>query len=742
MSVTARHKRLLHLVSVVLAGLCFSGFSGGQQLATLSEVPVAVGGGEIGDLLRKWYSDGTAAGNSGDYYDNRDGGHSLLNLAPYPQVQKIEYTDEEKKTRRDWGMQQKVRPYVVFGNSSTSAPPERGGSIARGYYTIPRGLEFLFAQYIRNNIYVYPEHLDHDPGHNGWGGYGDLFPTNSPYLIISQGSSGSDQPFMRALPYVLAAFRPEVKKRLVQEGLLMPVLQMILRFTGRQLEGSGDYLTGTAHPTVFQGRNLDVRAMAEMAHGITLSSIPPIALIRAISEEATVPGADYFDPERTEKLADTPTLIARIFRGSSCRKTIVVSAEESRDINGRPLKFHWAVLRGDPEGIKIAYRNSSRSVAEITVPYFERSPVAKDSALESNRVDIGIFVHNGVYYSPPSFVTFYTLDNEARTYAADGRLLEIGYDAGAARASVSEWNGLFDIIASQPHTWPAQLLRSQFTEAEIGSLVKASEEFRRVHAELVAAHQKLDEALKSGDKSAVAAARKAVSSARQLETQALEKKREHLETGTAGRVREALHALIRNPDFWNINAGPLENLAGSAGEGSREALSQAKGKLIDFGIAEEPDGATLRLTPLRKGKPPLASSLTRYEKGMIERFNAAVLSRVIFPGIVDAEWKENYVDARITSAREWRDVYRYAPDGTPLGWTRFQSGGAVEFNPEGMMVLDKDSQGRCARARAVRYELEPQKRDPAGRPRVKLVPTETIREYEYAGPNDWKGRTK
>ena len=130
---------------------------------------------------------------------------------------------------------------------------DQGGSNARNYYASSEGLAFLFKQYVSNNLYIYPEHLDHDPGHNGVGGYGDLFPTNTPYLITSQGSSGSDQPFMRALPYVLAAFRPEVKKRLIQTGMLMPTIQMILRINNPHLSSSKDYLTGKAHPTVFPG---------------------------------------------------------------------------------------------------------------------------------------------------------------------------------------------------------------------------------------------------------------------------------------------------------------------------------------------------------------------------------------------------------------------------------------------------------------------------------------------------------
>jgi predicted lipid-binding transport protein (Tim44 family) len=39
-------------------------------------------------------------------------------------------------------------------------------------------------------------------------------------------------------------------------------------------------------------------------------------------------------------------------------------------------------------------------------------------------VDIGLFVNNGSGYSAPGFVTLYSLDNEARTYDKDGKLIE------------------------------------------------------------------------------------------------------------------------------------------------------------------------------------------------------------------------------------------------------------------------------------------------------------------------------
>ncbi len=42
--------------------------------------PVVAGYGKAGELLAQWYKEGTAAGNHGDLYDNRDGGHSYMNF--------------------------------------------------------------------------------------------------------------------------------------------------------------------------------------------------------------------------------------------------------------------------------------------------------------------------------------------------------------------------------------------------------------------------------------------------------------------------------------------------------------------------------------------------------------------------------------------------------------------------------------------------------------------------------------
>ncbi len=409
---------------------------------------ITTAGGPVGELLKQWYKEGTAAGNVGDYYDNRDGDHSPLNLGLFPQLLAVKYSADDIKLRKHWAAQSVIHRAVVFGNSSTSAPPTAGGSNPRSYYCHPRGLPFLAEEYAKNNLYIYPEHRDHDPGHNGKGdGFGDLYPTNTPYLLISQGSSGSDQPFMRAVPLTLAAFRPEVKKKLTDDGALMPTLQMILRSTNKHLKGPDDYLTGKAHPSVFEGSWVDELAMIKLAHSLEPSSLPPLVQLKVVEEDPATPDQDYFELGVTEKMADTSAAIARIHRSKERTRRLVVSAEGSRDLKRAPLTFKWVILRGDPERIQIKPRNKEGSVAEVTVAYHQRRPVAAGAPLESNRVDIGVFVHNGIYHSAPAFVTFYTLDCESRTYDATGRLVEIGYNMGETELLVTDWTRVLAVLA-------------------------------------------------------------------------------------------------------------------------------------------------------------------------------------------------------------------------------------------------------------------------------------------------------
>ncbi|MGE4550620.1 MAG: hypothetical protein AAEJ57_04460, partial [Opitutales bacterium] len=283
----------------------------------LKDKPVTEGKGEIGKLLAEWYAEGTAAGNVGDLYDNHDGDHSNMNFRSFPQLTRVEFGQKIRAEKLHHGLQRHfIYNGITIGNSSTALTHGLyWRSQARGALTQPNGASRLALHYVRNHLYFYPEHRDHDVGRNGkGGGHGDVFPANVPYLVISQGSSGSDRIFMDAFMTTLAALNPEVKKKLAGTGSLISTLQMIFRRSNRNLQGDDDYFTGKAHPTVFDARNLDLEKMIRHAHDLEDDALPPFAQFKVVREDLPVPGRDYFDFRPHQRLFDTPCAVARVYK--------------------------------------------------------------------------------------------------------------------------------------------------------------------------------------------------------------------------------------------------------------------------------------------------------------------------------------------------------------------------------------------------------------------------------------------
>jgi hypothetical protein len=159
---------MLRLFSaLVAASSVFLAFSSGADPTDddLRKKPITTDTGEVGKLLKKWWAEGTAAGNVGDWYDNRDGEHSPLDLSPWPQLRKVRYSDRDVKTYRHWALQWQTHPHVVFGNSSTSGQPHLNGSNPRTAYCSGVRLRLLEEHYTHNNVYIYPEHRENEPRH-------------------------------------------------------------------------------------------------------------------------------------------------------------------------------------------------------------------------------------------------------------------------------------------------------------------------------------------------------------------------------------------------------------------------------------------------------------------------------------------------------------------------------------------------------------------------------------------------
>ncbi len=400
-------------------------FDFSQPAGDIPGKPIVIRQGAAGDLVRKWFEEGTAAGNWGDLYDNRDADHSNMHFADFRTLSRIEYSDIAKQQNLHYGLQllfQFNRPTI--GNSSTALTGKViWRSQPRLAITQPGGIQQQALQYFSNHIYMYPEHTDHDPSGSDGKGFGDVFPMNTPYCVISQGSSGSDVVFLDAFVLTLAALRPDVKEQLVKRSAIAPVLQQIFRKSNRQVARPEDYFRGLAHPTVFDGTQVNAEAMVRAAHDLTMESIPPVVTIRVIEEDRAEPGVDFCDAAKSEALADTPCAIGRIAKSLKQERRMVVAAETLTFHSRKPdaetpnLKYRWVVLRGDPNRISIKPLNEREDRAEIKIKHHTRMPIAPGAALESSRVDIGVFVSSDNHDSPrrSSPSTTWTMKNVSMT---------------------------------------------------------------------------------------------------------------------------------------------------------------------------------------------------------------------------------------------------------------------------------------------------------------------------------------
>ncbi len=386
--------------------------------------------GPAEEWVRGWLKEETASGNFGDLYVNRDDGHSRLVVTNFPGLTPVVYGAQARHQRVHLSLPNTAFDYPVLGNSSmsmVSGPFWR--SLPRAIVTDPLQPIAALQYYLNNQCWFYPEHKDYDPE------TGDLFPANTPYYVISQGSSYSDQPFLRAFAAALAALQPAAKHALIARQQVAPALQMLLRATQKTLKKPEDYLTGAAHPVVFDAAQLDVEALVKMAHALTPETLPPLVALRTIKDAEAEMGVDFFDV-RPEGLFDTPFAIARVVRGMARERRMTIEAAASPAPQGG-AKYLWVVLQGDAKKVAFKPLDESASRVELTVSYHGAYRPADASGaparLTSSRVDIGCFVKAGAYYSPPAILSFYYLPSEERVYRDDGQILSVDYSNAAHR---------------------------------------------------------------------------------------------------------------------------------------------------------------------------------------------------------------------------------------------------------------------------------------------------------------------
>ena len=658
------------------------------SFAVQARAQVTTRGDAVGKMLNLWFTEGSAAGLGGVFYENRDAGHSLFPAGEYPQLQTFTPPEEERK-RAPTGLAVSVRPFVLFGNASMAAPAENGGSLPRFYFLEQNGFGFITNQYLNNNLFFYPCHQDHSPGWNGVGGWGDLYTTNTSCIVISQGSSFTDQPFMRAFVSAMAAIPAETQRTLTRSHLLMPAMQALFRRSSRLAKNEDDYFTGAAHPVVFRSGDIDEEGFVRLAHSLRPIAVPPVVLLQVTEESPAIKaGRDFFElPSlQSEKLSDTPCNIARIWRGSQFRRTMKVNARRSGSVTGQPLQFRWVLLQGDAQRVKIT-PSADGAEAELSVAWHPEMRAA--SGIASHRVDIGVFATAGITWSAPSFITFYMLPDEDRFYSADGRLEEICYEAGNPHTGLPaaddpRWLTLGHKLAQKDAPPGVRLLRDALARPALEALKNTADELAK--QQQAWRDLSTDETKKTEAAAALQALR--------AETG----KRITATGGPAPGIRaeteRALLSLADRPELFIASQSEWKKLAAANSVKAAGDLADTVRRTLDFRVLMEVDGGELRL---RESPEKLSAG----DRAQLRTLHLTLLATALLPDFLERSNAPAWVDPRLTTPKAWRDIYHYDAKGALTGWTRITGGRDHEFTPAGELLPD-GKEGRAVRMKFTR----------------------------------------
>lgn len=643
-------------------------------VAAVSAQPVTTRTDEIAKKLNEWFVNGTAAGLTAITYENRDGQHSPLNTAEYPQLQVF------KSAANDKGTATQIRATPTLGNCSMASAATQLGCLPRIYMMDPGGNRFLAQQYLSNNLFIYPEHLDHDIGANGIGGYGDLLPLNTPCLIISQGSSFTDQPFLRALLSATAAFRPETQKLLIDKRLLCPTLQSVFRRSNKTVQTPEDYFSGKAHPVVFDGSQIDEAKMIQIAHEMTPDTIPPVVVIQVLEETKIESGKNYFELPGSYpwQLSDTPFSIARILRGNEVEHGMLLSFEKTLNLTKKPLAMRAQVLQGDPRFVRID-NSEGKGVMRLRVRW--QPPVINATGIRSHRIDIGIFADNGANISAPAIISFYMLPNEMHFYDEQGRVSEIHYqthnpDFGLPVTDTDpRWVRVLLAFSLKDTNLRSRLLDQTLKPAE-------REALQKLYLTLKPESDAL-EAIAGDDKRKDEAAKRRS----QLGTDISATLKKHLLDPAGLTVRQTIERVLHSiAGFDTLYFGLQRELDALAAQSTKSsAVADVRAdlhRLIMQGVLiEHASGQIDTMSPPER--------LSLGERHMLRGLNLTLLSQVLFPDVLERSTEPAYVSPRLTTPKQWRDVYRYDDEsGRLIGWIRYAKGRLANFDAEGRFQPD------------------------------------------------------
>lgn len=382
--------------------------------------------GPYAELIQPWLREGTAAGNAGDLYVNRDEDRTQVPYEAFPGLTPVVYSDEAQFAKAHVGaanglFSSGVTTYPTVGLSSLSlANTLFWRSLPRLITTEAQADVLSFRLAAANQLYVYDASSDYSAQHQA-----DLLTALTTQFIVSGSQMGTDTDVKAKAERLtslilagLAAMRPETKQAMLQRGLLVPTMQMLLR---QHVKGSKGYCTPTAHPTVFDVDCIDGEGLIQVAHALKPAQLPVSFQIAARYETMPRQYIDYFDAPQSERISDTPWSIKRVVRGKEKTRKLTVAAQTVE----RGVTYQWFVVNGLEEKIRIRSLTKDNALVTLEVDYHG---AYEQEGFKKRHVDLAcVALRDGKPASAPCFVSFRYLANERRTYDAKGRIQQIDY---------------------------------------------------------------------------------------------------------------------------------------------------------------------------------------------------------------------------------------------------------------------------------------------------------------------------
>ncbi len=385
--------------------------------------------GPYAELIVPWIKEGSAAGLSGFLYVNRDQDRASGRYEGFPGLTPVVYGEEAVAKKVELGLANglfagAVGAIPTIGNSVfavTRSPFWR--SLPRFLHTDAAAFAVSARLAMVNQLYVYDATLDYSPRMQG-----DLLIGQNPIVFLSGDLLNMQKPdavkaqtaLTELLLATVAAMPRPTQEAMLRKGLLVPTLQMLLR---KHTLGAVDYFTAEAHPTVFDPKKIDGKALIEAAHTLTPEELPPFFQLAVVSETMPRQQIDFFDLVKGEGVVDSPVNVLRIWRGPGYTRTITLEAKLATE----KVSYRWFVVNGDAEKIRLKPLTSNQALMKIEVDW--HGTYTNRDGLPTRRVDVAcVAVKENGTVSAPAFYSLRSLNNEVRTYdSKTKRLLSINY---------------------------------------------------------------------------------------------------------------------------------------------------------------------------------------------------------------------------------------------------------------------------------------------------------------------------